>query len=564
MKKLTAMILALALALSFTLCGSAAGSDWADYTCVEEQFSTKIPVSGTSGYVEGSGLTIYTDVAGYIPYIIVHRRPMDKKFSNPVNYLNNVYREHMENKYGDQYLGMIGTARTREIGGKELLSAEYRFSVSGRTVVQLQLIDIRDAGDVEYTVKFIQGEDEATMAALNEAVRYYRETDTGTQAKPAAEKEVLRPVDISGMGVDTTDGIYYTRIRDAEKVDSGGYFTAELYLPDTYPLDEVYALQEGDRVEVNGTVWTVASLLPEEDGRRELRVKEAIDGYIVFKKETDISCTVLVNDWAPCTMISTEKIMLPLRNDFSFAWMSPDGEAQVYDADSFIKLLRDGDTERYLTQYNTMLRYKDGLLGMIVHADYPEGPEEEAGETVPDTGSADAGEAEAPLFLTPSVFVSYFNGMMIALADQYAEALGEEGVAIVKEGYVLTEEDFKGQMVYYDNPEWTVEAGFMFEDEVDFLVNAPALSMTFSIRNDLPDGAVYLSRAALKMVIAYHSQDRVSYTDLSEWFDTVDDPSDIFPLSGGWTLNYMQAEGFTKYAVLPPDSMNPYAPGNQP
>ena len=33
-------------------------------------------------------------------------------------------------------------------------------------------------------------------------------------------------------------------------------------------------------------------------------------------------------------------------------------------------------------------------------------------------------------FMTPSVFAEYFNGMMNALADEYADNLGEEGVEI--------------------------------------------------------------------------------------------------------------------------------------
>ena len=182
MKKLLTLSLALVLALSLILCADAE-EQWANYTCAEQQFSTKIPVSGTAGYNDQQkGLVIYTDVPGYIPYVTISRRPMDKKFSNPFNYLNNVYREYMENTYGDRYLGMYGTAKKRDIGGKQLISAEYRFKVGDYTVVQLQLIEVRDAGDVEYTVKYIDGKGDVTLAVLDETVRNYRETDAAPQA----------------------------------------------------------------------------------------------------------------------------------------------------------------------------------------------------------------------------------------------------------------------------------------------------------------------------------------------------------------------------------------------
>ena len=186
MKRLFTWILTFSLLLGL-VCSASADEGFADYTCEEQSFSTKIPLGGTSGYDDNNkGLTIYLDVPGYIPFVIVRRRPMDMKFSDPVNYLNNVYREYIEEKYGDNSLGM-NLAKDWEIGGKTLLGAKYMFKVSDFTVVQIQLIEVRDAGDVEYTAKFIEGEDAATMAALEEAVRNYRETDTAPAAEAPAQ-----------------------------------------------------------------------------------------------------------------------------------------------------------------------------------------------------------------------------------------------------------------------------------------------------------------------------------------------------------------------------------------
>ena len=361
MKKLLSMILALALLLSAAAGCASAEAEWTDYTCAEQQFSTKIPVSGTSGYDDtAKGLKIYTDVPGYIPFVIVSRRPMDKKFSNPENYLNNVYREYLEDKYGDDYLGMFDEAGTWEIGGKQVLGARFKYRIGEYTVVHLQLIEVREAGDVEYTAKYIEGEDEATLAALNEAVRNYRETD----AAPAA-----------------------------------------------------------------------------------------------------------------------------------------------------------GDPEP--------------------------------------AGAGD--EAAVPSFLTPSEFVSKFNSVMEALADKYADQLGEEGVKIVKEEYTIVQEDIQGAYSWYGNRDWSIEVGFVYADEGSVSINAPALQLNFNIKAGVPDAVRDFAVYSLKMMIAYEYQNDIVLDDLYTWFSTAEEPGDIFTLPG-YELSILKNEEFTKYMFLIPADSSPFRP----
>ena len=56
MKKLIAMTLVLCFIGGLT---AIADTQWVDYHCDEEQFSTKIPVSGSTGYLDQRGLVIY-------------------------------------------------------------------------------------------------------------------------------------------------------------------------------------------------------------------------------------------------------------------------------------------------------------------------------------------------------------------------------------------------------------------------------------------------------------------------------------------------------------------------
>lgn len=173
MKKLIALILV--LALSCAVLSALAEDALTDIHCEEMQFTTKIPASAAARYEENTGLVIYTKREGSIPYVVVKRRTPEQKFKNPENYLNNVYREYMENSMGDKYIGMIGVARTQTIGGRDLLCTRYEYYVSNVEVTLLVALDIRDAGDVEFYAKFYDGNEEITMAALEEAVRNYQE-----------------------------------------------------------------------------------------------------------------------------------------------------------------------------------------------------------------------------------------------------------------------------------------------------------------------------------------------------------------------------------------------------
>lgn len=358
MKKLLSTILALTLLLSVAA-SCATAETMTAFTCAEQQFSVSVPEGATAQYDDSAkGLMIYTKTPGSIPYIIVSRRPLDKKFSNPENYLNNVYREYLEEKHGDNFLGMIDEAGTWELDGKKLTGAEYKYKIGEYTVVHLQLIEVRDAGDVEYTVKFVEDDYDATITALTAAVRSYQETD----AAPAAA----------------------------------------------------------------------------------------------------------------------------------------------------------------------------------------------------DPAPADTGDYAVPTFLTPSVFVGNYNAMIEALADKYADQLGEEGVRIVKEDYSIVQKDINGTYAWYGNNDWSIEAAYIFADEGSVSDSAPALQMNFNIKNEVPDAVKDFAVYALKMMIAYEYQEEVPLDDLSAWFSTADDPSNVYKLPG-YDLCTYRTEEYTQYMILIPADRNPFA-----
>lgn len=191
MKKISSMLLILILLASFAVCGIAEEA-WKDQVCQQELFSTKIPAEKTTNYDETYGLMIFAEDDGVIPYVTVHRRTLDKKFINPENYLNNVLREYMEEKYGENSKGMTPAA-VQEIGGKKLLGAQYQFTMEDTQVVLLRLIEIRDEGDVEYSAVFVDGNDQSVMKVLNEVVRNYQEVNSSALNTGNSGQTTLSP-----------------------------------------------------------------------------------------------------------------------------------------------------------------------------------------------------------------------------------------------------------------------------------------------------------------------------------------------------------------------------------
>ena len=595
MKRLLATILAMVIAVSLALTASAE-ADYTDYVCKEEKFSVKVPSGAAVVFEEGNGLTIYTAKEGVIPYAIIHRRAMEKKFSNPENFLNNVYREHLEDKYGDSFLGM-NPAKIWEVGGKELIGARYMYKVEDTTVVLVKLLDIRDAGDVEYTIKYVDGKEDTVMPAVEEAVRSYSETDvsagndvTGSdptkdggssvEAAPPAVTEppaavetgaadVLRPLDLEGMTVDTDEGRYMACVKDLEKILDGGWFTLDIYMADTYAVEGFNNLRENSKIEVAGRVLTVDQIKSLGDGSCELYTREDVDGYIVFKKDTDTTCSVTLNDWTPCRFLESVKIMMPLANNFSFVWAGGDESAQVYDADAFVDLAASGKLTGELRQYNTLVQFNEGLLEMIGHTDYPYGPDDDweaswveqaiapaAGTTetgITETGTTETGGYAAygvPSFLTPSVFTSRFNATMEALADKFADTLGDDGVSTVKSDYTFTEYDPQGNTVYYGTKGWGIEAGFFYLDPDAASDDSPALLVNLNIKNDVPEIPAFFAAYTFQMMIGYDYKDTIDADALANWFDNASDISDVFSLPG-YSLSIIPGDEYTQYAFLP-------------
>ena len=179
----------------FLFSGLAMAENLVDVHCDEQAFSTKVASGLNAKWSEEDlGFFVYAEHPGYVPFAFVSRRPT--KFNDPVNYLNNVYREYMENRYGSVE---TNPCQQVEIGGKSLYCAQYHYTTGGNQLVLLRAIEIRNDGDVEYGAKFVEGQSDSALSILGTLVRYYQpdassDSDTSVSLSSDSQEENLEDV----------------------------------------------------------------------------------------------------------------------------------------------------------------------------------------------------------------------------------------------------------------------------------------------------------------------------------------------------------------------------------
>lgn len=135
--------------------------------CPQQGFSFSANPAYPSKYSDQDGVTLYTGTEGYLPYIMVYQS--NNLIVEAAEYLKEQYTPHMEAQYGDNLLRSSVYDRFL-IGGKELPAGRYEYNVNGNTVIMLRVMDSTGSRTVVYTAKFLQGQGDATMAALDAAV----------------------------------------------------------------------------------------------------------------------------------------------------------------------------------------------------------------------------------------------------------------------------------------------------------------------------------------------------------------------------------------------------------
>ncbi len=170
--------------------------------------------------------------------------------------------------------------------------------------------------------------------------------------------------------VNTSYGTYLADIPDPSTILNGGYFKASLYSQDMYRPEDIEQLKPGDTVQIDGKVYTAASVIQHEGGVVEIYPKES-ESYdsVVFRPEGEVYLGI-VNDHAACTYVGDYTFMMPLPDSFRFYWMGVENYIETYDADGFVQLLS-GNSAPDLTREYAVISFSDNMLSKALVADYP-------------------------------------------------------------------------------------------------------------------------------------------------------------------------------------------------
>ncbi|MBR5998357.1 MAG: hypothetical protein IK027_04550 [Deltaproteobacteria bacterium] len=170
MKQIRSFMLAFMLLCACAAATVCAAEGLKDVHCNEQGFSTKIP-EGLSAYWEkGNGLRISVGSPGYVPFVLVWKT--GRMNFDPAEYFKRD-AAHMKEKYGDR-LRAFSVMEYYEVGGKKLPAARYVYDTNSARLGMMRLIEPQQDYTVIYTAKYINGDDKATLAALDAAVRYLR------------------------------------------------------------------------------------------------------------------------------------------------------------------------------------------------------------------------------------------------------------------------------------------------------------------------------------------------------------------------------------------------------
>ena len=122
-------------------------------------------------YKDGTGITVYTESEGRIPYVIVYQG--EDLIVEAFEYIKEQYTPHMQQSYGSDLVSYT-EYEDYEIGGRKLPAGLYTYRLQGYLVDMLRIYDSTGKRTVAYTAKYIQGQGEETLKALDNAVRTFK------------------------------------------------------------------------------------------------------------------------------------------------------------------------------------------------------------------------------------------------------------------------------------------------------------------------------------------------------------------------------------------------------
>ena len=142
-----------------------------EIACPQQGFTTMADKTYPWNYEVGTGITIYTEHEDSIPYVIVYQG--EDLLAEPLEYIREQFTPYMEKQYGDALISHE-EKDAYEIGGKTLPAGIYTYKVQNHTVEMIRIYDSTGKQTVAFTAKYLKDQGDATLKALDNAVRYFK------------------------------------------------------------------------------------------------------------------------------------------------------------------------------------------------------------------------------------------------------------------------------------------------------------------------------------------------------------------------------------------------------
>ena len=148
MKRLFCIMTAMILMLGLIPAAGTAETVLTEVRNDAQGFTTRMPEGKTATVNDQGQLNIWLEGEGFVPNVWICRRS-DKV--DPDKLLYESYPAYLKDKFGDRLLDVSASGKTLEIGGKILPAVAFIYAdIHGNTVYRINLMEVRDDGDVEY------------------------------------------------------------------------------------------------------------------------------------------------------------------------------------------------------------------------------------------------------------------------------------------------------------------------------------------------------------------------------------------------------------------------------
>ena len=206
--------------------------------CEQQGFSTVCMEGLGWEWEDSTGITIYTEQPGVNPYMLIYRNGGSD--FNAKEYLDEKFTPHLQEKYKDRLLE-VGEYQVYTVAGVEMPGIKYRYLTdAGMEGILFRLFDLRWGGNVCYTLRYYPECPDATMNALELAVKYFQDDahyytgggNTETENSRTSGKEgeyTVTPAQPIIKGTYTyQDGRFSMEVPEGWEVLSTGYFADTL------------------------------------------------------------------------------------------------------------------------------------------------------------------------------------------------------------------------------------------------------------------------------------------------------------------------------------------------